>query len=85
MLGTKTDGGFKHLAKCLRAPSITTGSEGQIPLSILTLPFRFSSAGEEVQLSFRQSIHLLSLRDNFSQRTRGVSTSPSHTCGEDRC
>lgn len=47
--------------------------------------FYLSSTWEEVQLSFRQGINLLLLRDNFSQRTRGVSTSPSHTCGEDRC
>lgn len=85
MLSTETDGRFKHLANCLYALSITGISDGQPPLSILTLLFYLSSTWEEVQLSFRQGINLLLLRDNSSQRTRGVSNSPSHTCGEDRC
>lgn len=53
--------------------------------SILTLLLYLSSTQEEVWLCFRQSINFPLLRDNFSQHTRGVSTSRSHTCGEDRC
>lgn len=85
MLGTKTDGCFKHLANCLYALSITTTSDSLTPFSILAVLLYLSSTREEAWLCFRQSINFPLLRDNFSQHTRGVSTSPSHTCGEDRC
>lgn len=85
MLGTKTDGSFKHLANCLYALSITSTSDSLPPFSILAVLLYLSSTREEAWLCFRQSINFPLLRDNFSQHTRGVSTSPSHTCGEDRC
>lgn len=79
VLGTETDGCFKHLANCLYAQSITSTSDSLPPFSILTVLLYLSSSQEEAWLCFRQSINFPLLRDNFlTAHTWGVNLPLTH-------